>query len=135
MSLLQIQSAIGLLLLAGLAWALGGFRRGVAPRVIVAGIALQIALAAILLNVPPVRATFFLLGDAVDALATATRAGTSLVFGYLGGGPLPYVETGPAPPSSCSSRRCRWCWWSARCRRCCTTGASCPRWCGRWPAC
>jgi len=95
MSLLQIQSAIGLLLLAALAWALGGFRRGVAPRVIVAGIALQLVLAAILLNIPPVRATFFLLGDAVDALATATRAGTSLVFGYLGGGPLPYAENRP----------------------------------------
>ena len=95
MSLLQIQSAIGLLLLAALAWALGGFRRGVAPRVIVAGISLQLVLAAILLNIPPVRATFFLLGDAVDALATATRAGTSLVFGYLGGGPLPYAENRP----------------------------------------
>lgn len=95
MSLLQVQSAIGLLLLAGLAWALGGFRRGVAPRVIVAGIGLQIVLAAVLLNVPPVRATFFLLGDAVDALATATRAGTSLVFGYLGGGPLPFTENRP----------------------------------------
>lgn len=95
MSLLQIQSAIGLLLLAALAWALGGFRRGVAPRVIVAGIALQIVLAAMLLNIPPVRATFFLLGDAVDALATATRAGTSLVFGYLGGGPLPFTENRP----------------------------------------
>ena len=95
MSLLQIQSAGGLLLLAALAWALGGFRRGVAPRVIVAGIALQLVLAAILLNIPPVRATFFLLGDAVDALATATRAGTSLVFGYLGGGPLPYAENRP----------------------------------------
>ena len=95
MSLLQAQSAIGLLLLAGLAWALGGFRRGVKPRVIVAGIALQLVLAALLLNVPPVRATFFLLGDAVDALATATRAGTSLVFGYLGGGTLPFTENRP----------------------------------------
>src|SRR3954467_10677350 len=26
----------------------------------------------------------------VDALASATRAGTSFVFGYLGGGPLPF---------------------------------------------
>ncbi|WP_211866738.1 NupC/NupG family nucleoside CNT transporter [Neoroseomonas terrae] len=93
MSLLQVQSGIGLLLLAGLAWALGGFRGGVKPRVIVAGLLLQLALAALLLNVPPIRATFFLLGDAVDALATATRAGTSLVFGYLGGGPLPFAET------------------------------------------
>nr|WP_246523332.1 nucleoside transporter C-terminal domain-containing protein [Neoroseomonas eburnea] len=92
---MQVQSAAGLLLLAALAWALGGFRRGVAIRVILAGIGLQLALAAVLLNVPPVRATFFLLGDAVDALATATRAGTSLVFGYLGGGPLPFAENRP----------------------------------------
>lgn len=95
MSLLQAQSALGLLLLPALAWALGGFRRGVKPRVILAGIGLQILLAAVLLNVPPVRATFFLLGDAVDALATATKAGTSLVFGYLGGGPLPFTENRP----------------------------------------
>ncbi|WP_211861452.1 NupC/NupG family nucleoside CNT transporter [Neoroseomonas soli] len=95
MSVLQIQSAVGLLLLTALAWALGGFRRGVRARVVVAGIGLQLVLAAVLLNVPPVRATFFLLGDAVDALATATRAGTSLVFGYLGGGPLPFAETRP----------------------------------------
>jgi CNT family concentrative nucleoside transporter len=94
-SLLQVQSAAGLLLLCALAWALGGFRPGVKARVIVAGLGLQLVLAAVLLNVPPVRASFFLLGDAVDALATATRAGTSLVFGYLGGGPLPYVENRP----------------------------------------
>lgn len=95
MSLPQIQSAVGLLLLAGLAWALGGFRRGVTLRVIATGLALQLALAAMLLNLPPVRAAFALLGDAVNALATATRAGTSLVFGYLGGGPLPFQEPYP----------------------------------------
>ena len=93
--MLQAQSALGLLLLVGLAWALGGFRRGVKPRVIIAGLVLQLALGALLLNVPPVRATFFLLGDAVDSLATATRAGTSLVFGYLGGGALPFTENRP----------------------------------------
>ena len=30
------------------------------------------------------------INDAVDAIAAATRAGTSFVFGYLGGGALPY---------------------------------------------
>lgn len=95
MSLLQAQSGLGLLLLAALAWALGGFRRGVPARVVVAGIALQIALAALLLNVPLVRRGFSLIGDGVNALATATKAGTSLVFGYLGGGPLPFQEPYP----------------------------------------
>jgi CNT family concentrative nucleoside transporter len=95
MSALQIQSAIGLLALALLAWVLGGCRRGVPWRVILVGMALQIMLAAALLHIPPLRAAFALLGRAVDALAAATRQGTSLVFGYLGGGPLPFAEPFP----------------------------------------
>ncbi|MDP1718530.1 MAG: hypothetical protein Q8L40_10685 [Burkholderiales bacterium] len=35
----------------------------------------------------------FILNDALLALERATQAGTSFVFGYLGGGPLPYDET------------------------------------------
>jgi CNT family concentrative nucleoside transporter len=41
------------------------------------------------------RAVFAVFGDAVNALAEATKAGTSLVFGYLGGGPLPFDEKAP----------------------------------------
>jgi CNT family concentrative nucleoside transporter len=95
MSLLQLQSGFGLLLLCALAWALGGFRPGVRPRVVVAGLGSMIMLAALLLHVPPIRAGFASVGDAIEALARATRQGTSLVFGYLGGGPLPFAETAP----------------------------------------
>jgi CNT family concentrative nucleoside transporter len=95
MSALQLQSALGLLALLLLAWVLGGCRRGVSPRVVAAGLLLQIGLAAALLHIPPLRAGFALIGDAVAALAEATRAGTALVFGYLGGAPLPFVETRP----------------------------------------
>ena len=38
---------------------------------------------------------FFLLNDGVAALEKATGAGTSLVFGYLGGGALPFAEVKP----------------------------------------
>jgi CNT family concentrative nucleoside transporter len=92
---LQLQSLLGLPLLCALAWVCGGCRRGVRPRVVAAGLLGQLAVAAALLHIPPVRAGFSLVGDAVDALARATRAGTSLVFGYLGGGPLPFAETAP----------------------------------------
>ncbi len=95
MSTLQLQSALGLALLTGCAWALGGFRRGVAWRVVAAGIGMQVVLAALMLHVPPFRSAFVLIGQAVDALARATQAGTALVFGYLGGAPLPYAETRP----------------------------------------
>lgn len=95
MSGLQLQSGLGLLGLAGLAWALGGFRRPLPWRILLAGLALQVALAAMLLHLPPLRAAFAALGEAVTALNRATQAGTTLVFGYLGGAPLPYAEIRP----------------------------------------
>src|SRR3954468_10174806 len=54
------------------------------------GLGLTFVVIVLLLKVPPVRAAFALVNDAVDAIASATRAGTSFVFGYLGGGPLPF---------------------------------------------
>jgi nucleoside permease NupC len=33
---------------------------------------------------------FSAIGNAVNAVASASRVGTSFVFGYLGGGPLPF---------------------------------------------
>ena len=95
MTTLQLQSGLGLLALCALAWALGGFRRGVSWRVVAAGLGLQLLLAVLLLHVPGMRAVFALFGDGVNALAGATRAGTSLVFGYLGGAPLPFDEKVP----------------------------------------
>ncbi len=95
MTALQLQSALGLVALAALAWLLGGCWRGVTWRVVAAGLGAQVALAALMLHLPPLRAAFALVGDAVEALNRATIAGTALVFGYLGGAPLPFVETRP----------------------------------------
>ncbi|MFN9335057.1 MAG: NupC/NupG family nucleoside CNT transporter [Alphaproteobacteria bacterium] len=95
MTALQAQSGFGLLALCLLAWGLGGFRRGVSARVVMMGLVLQITLGAALLHISPLRAGFGYLGDAVNALAVATQAGTSLVFGYLGGGALPFQELSP----------------------------------------
>jgi CNT family concentrative nucleoside transporter len=65
-------------------------------RTVFGGIALQIALAVLLLRFPPATRVFFLLDDAVNALQKATDAGTGFVFGYLGGGPAPFQVTNPA---------------------------------------
>ena len=70
-------------------------RRAALVQALAAGLLGQALIAAALLHVPPLRAGFALVGDAVEALARATRAGTSLVFGYLGGAPLPFAETAP----------------------------------------
>jgi CNT family concentrative nucleoside transporter len=88
---LAVQSALGLVALLGIAWLMSENRRAVPWRIVVPGIALQIALAAVLLKVPPVQRVFLTLNEMLLALERATQAGTSFVFGYLGGAPLPFT--------------------------------------------
>ena len=89
-----LQSATGLVLLLVLAWAMSE-RRGTVPwRIVLAGLALQLALAVLLLKAPPLQRFFLAANDAMFALERATQAGTSFVFGFLGGAPLPF-ETVP----------------------------------------
>src|SRR5438067_7067738 len=86
----QVQSAAGVFALLALAWVIGENRRAVPWKQVGVGLAVTIVLAALLLKVPAVKAAFAAINDAVDAIAAATRAGTALVFGYVGGGPLPF---------------------------------------------
>jgi len=93
--LLRLQSVGGLLALVAVAWLLSEQRRRVSPRLVVAGLGVQLALAAVLLKLPQVKGLFLGLNDLVGALQEATQAGTSLVFGYLGGGAAPFETTYP----------------------------------------
>lgn len=77
-----------------IAWALSENRRAVPWRIVLAGLALQLALAAALLTAPPLQVFFLAVNDALLALERATRAGTSFAFGFLGGAPEPYATTG-----------------------------------------
>lgn len=92
MQTLQHLTGIASLLL--LCWLLSERRGAIRWRTVAAGLALGLALAAALLYVPPLRALTDAVNDGVGALAEATEAGTSFVFGFLGGGELPYAETG-----------------------------------------
>jgi CNT family concentrative nucleoside transporter len=89
---LVAQSAFGFLALHALAWLVSENRRGVRLRPVLAGMALTLGVAALCLKVPALADAFLLLNRAVEALERATQAGTSFVFGYLGGAPLPYEE-------------------------------------------
>lgn len=91
----RVQSGLGLVAIFAIAWAISENRRTVRPQVVLAGIGMQLALAAVVLHVPAIRGAFAALNDLVLALQSATEAGTGLVFGYLGGGPLPFEETRP----------------------------------------
>ncbi len=95
MGLPELQSAFGLVVLFALAWAVGEKRQRSAWRVALAGIGLQIALALILLKVPLIADLVASLGHVVTAMEKATREGTSMVFGYIGGGALPFTESRP----------------------------------------
>ena len=90
-----LHAAAGLAALVALAWAVSEDRRAVPWRLVLSGIALQAVLAALLLLVPPLRAAVFSLNSALDVLQRATEAGTSFVFGYVGGGPAPFDATHP----------------------------------------
>jgi len=91
---LALQSAFGILVLLALAWAMSENRSRLPWRILLAGMALQFALAAALLWVPAFKGVFIGLNDLLLSLEEATRSGTSFVFGYLGGGELPYTESG-----------------------------------------
>jgi len=86
----SVQSAAGMIVLLALAFAVSENRRAVPWRQVASGLALTVALAVLFLKIPQLKAGFAVVGDAVNAIAAATRAGTSFVFGYLGGAPLPF---------------------------------------------
>lgn len=90
--LLALQSAFGFFALIGIAWAISEDRRAFPWRIVISGVLLQIVLAALLLKAPLFRQFFLALNDALMALEKATREGTTFVFGFLGGGPVPFEE-------------------------------------------
>jgi len=91
----MLQSLLGVAALTALAWMLSENRKRPAWRIIAAGLGLQFGVALVLLKLPGTKAFFLGLNALVTALDAATTAGTSFVFGYLGGGALPFAETYP----------------------------------------
>ncbi len=90
-----LHGGLGLASLVGLAWLLSENRHSVRPRLVLAGLAIQLLLALMLLKLPPAKQLFLALNDLVLALQAATRAGTGFVFGYLGGGDTPFETVYP----------------------------------------
>jgi CNT family concentrative nucleoside transporter len=86
---------MGIVVLLGVAWLFSENRRAVPWRLVVSGLILQVLSALLMLKIPLSRQVFVKLNGLVLAFQEATTAGTSFVFGYLGGGPLPFAETVP----------------------------------------
>src|ERR1700731_1834191 len=93
--MLQLQSAFGVLALLAIGWACGENRRAVSLRQTAIGLAPPLVPAIGLIKLPLVAHAFGAINDAVGAISSASRAGTSFVFGYLGGGVLPFDLKAP----------------------------------------
>ncbi|MEW6322527.1 MAG: nucleoside transporter C-terminal domain-containing protein [Acidobacteriota bacterium] len=87
-----LQAIIGLAVILGICWAISERRQAFPPwRWVAVALGLQFALAAIVLRVPAVWDAMRVANDGLRALEAATRVGSTYVFGYLGGGELPFV--------------------------------------------
>ena len=88
----QSQGLVGIALILFLAWAFSENRK-VLPgwRWMAGAIAMQFMLALVIVRVPAVWSLVGGINRAVAAIETATLAGSSYMFGYLGGAPIPFV--------------------------------------------
>jgi len=90
-----VQNIAGLAVFTGIAWLMSENRTKVSFKIIIAGIIIQLVVGLILLKLPVFRNFFISLNRLVLSLEESTAAGTSMVFGYLGGGKLPFAEKFP----------------------------------------
>lgn len=86
---MMLQGLFGLLVFVFFAWLISENRRRVSLKTILMGVLLQFLLALILLKTPGSLQFFKILNRVILAIETATRSGTSFVFGYLGGSAAP----------------------------------------------
>jgi CNT family concentrative nucleoside transporter len=91
-----LQSLFGLIAMLGVAILLSEDRRRIPWRTVLIGISLQLLLALLLVKLPLSQSLFAGLNQVVLVLDKATTAGTSFVFGYLGGDAFPFEVSDPS---------------------------------------
>ena len=85
-----LQPLLGILVLLALAWLLSEKRSQIQLNHVLIGVAIQVMLALLFFKIPLFSELFLIINQALLQLAEATEAGTGFVFGYLGGGELPF---------------------------------------------
>lgn len=96
----QFQGLIGLAAILLLAWAFSEDRANRPGwRWLGGALLLQLAIAVVVVRVPAVWAAVGVVNQGVAAIERATLVGSSYMFGYLGGAPLPFaLAQGASPP-------------------------------------
>jgi CNT family concentrative nucleoside transporter len=92
----NLQGILGLVVIILLCAAFSNNRAAISPSVVVRSLALQLVLALLLLKLPGSQHLFWILNKGIVALQEATRAGTSFIFGYIGGADTPFTVTNEA---------------------------------------
>ncbi len=92
---MMFQSTAGFIAFAVFAWLISENRRKINLKIVCVGFIMQLVIGMILLKLPVFREFFLFLNRLVLALEESTAAGTSMVFGYLGGAALPFDEKFP----------------------------------------
>jgi len=88
--MLILQAIFGFFIILGIAYLLSEAKSAIRFQTIALGCVILFLLAEIFLQVPLFGKFFLVLSQLVSAIEQATTVGTSLVFGYLGGGKLPF---------------------------------------------
>jgi len=89
------QGLAGIVVILAVCWALSERQGAIRWRPVLVAMGLQFGLALLLLKMPGATQVFAVINGAVLAVQEATRAGTAFVFGYVGGGDLPFAEPYP----------------------------------------
>ncbi|WP_240007960.1 NupC/NupG family nucleoside CNT transporter [Pseudaquidulcibacter saccharophilus] len=93
------RAIFGAVLIILILWLLSENRKKFPWRLAIGAMAVQAVLVFLLFGLPASQAVLNTVNSAVDGLAAATAEGTKFVFGYLGGGDMPFVKVDAnAPP-------------------------------------
>lgn len=89
-----LQALLGICVFSCVCWILSENKKAVHFKQVGIGLSMQIIIAACILHLPFVRSGFYYVAKGVVAIKEATLKGTTFVFGFLGGGDLPFDVKG-----------------------------------------
>lgn len=90
----KAQGLLGIICFLFLAYLMSERKKAIRWKLVLMGLGLQFAFAIVLDKISFLREALFSLNYLVQALDTATKAGSSYVFGYLGGAEIPFTLNG-----------------------------------------
>lgn len=90
-----MRGLLGIAFLIFFSWILSENRRIFRLKNLIMGLTLQFGIALLFFRIPFFQRVFLSLNKVVEVLEKATTEGTSMVFGYLGGAELPFIESYP----------------------------------------